>query len=180
MDSIIEPFTIIDKGGWVAYWLAALAVVLWYAVGYRYFLLKSSATASAPLAALFAEINALYSKRMADKDIAVQSVVHRYVNQLGAHKQTIKAIVMIAPLLGLLGTVIGMIETFDSLQDAAMFSQSGGIAGGISLALITTEMGLVVAIPGVLVGRRLERKQDEIVNSIEQYVLTKNIMKESV
>lgn len=179
MNYLIESFTIIDKGGWVAYWLAALGVALWYAIGYRFFLLQSLSTKSDAIQSLFGEINDIYKKQRMDTELAVQYRLHGFINQLSAHKQTIKGIVMIAPLLGLLGTVIGMIETFDSLQDAALFSQSGGIAGGIALALITTEMGLVVAIPGVLVGRRLERKEDEIVNSIDQYVLAKNIMKES-
>jgi biopolymer transport protein ExbB len=71
-------------------------------------------------------------------------------------------IVSAAPLLGLLGTVIGMIETFDSLGDMSLFSQSGGIAGGISQALITTQMGLAVAIPGLVVNGALKRRQKNI------------------
>ncbi|MDZ7829411.1 MAG: MotA/TolQ/ExbB proton channel family protein [Halofilum sp. (in: g-proteobacteria)] len=42
-----------------------------------------------------------------------------------------------------------MIETFESLGDMSLFSQSGGIAGGISQALFTTQLGLAVAIPGM-------------------------------
>ena len=74
----------------------------------------------------------------------------------------ITTIVMVAPLLGLLGTVIGMIETFDSLGDMSLFSQSGGIAGGISQALFTTQMGLAVAIPGLIVNGMLNRKQKDL------------------
>lgn len=74
----------------------------------------------------------------------------------------IGTIVTSAPLLGLLGTVIGMIETFDSLGDMSLFSQSGGIAGGISQALITTQMGLAVAIPGLIVNGVLQRRQKNI------------------
>ena len=80
-------------------------------------------------------------------------------DELNRYKIVIKTVVILAPLLGLLGTVSGMIETFDSLADMSLFSQSGGIAGGISQALITTQMGLAVAIPGLIVGRLLERKQ---------------------
>lgn len=68
----------------------------------------------------------------------------------------------IAPMLGLLGTVTGMIETFDSLGDMSLFSQSGGIAGGISQALFTTQMGLAVAIPGLIVNGALNRKAQEM------------------
>jgi biopolymer transport protein ExbB len=61
-----------------------------------------------------------------------------------------------------------MIETFDSLAEMAMFTQTGGIAAGISQALITTQMGLVVAAPGVVVGRILEKKQHVLADEIEQ------------
>jgi len=70
----------------------------------------------------------------------------------------ILSIVAAAPVLGLLGTVNGMIETFDSLGDMSLFAQSGGIAGGISQALFTTQMGLAVAIPGLVIGGLLDRK----------------------
>ncbi|MFB6261086.1 MAG: MotA/TolQ/ExbB proton channel family protein, partial [Thiohalorhabdaceae bacterium] len=65
-------------------------------------------------------------------------------------------------VLGILGTVTGMIETFDSLQEMKLFTQSGGIAGGISQALFTTQMGLVVAIPGLIVHGLLRRRQRAI------------------
>jgi len=77
-------------------------------------------------------------------------------------------VVMIAPLLGLLGTVSGMIETFDSLGDMSLFSQSGGIAGGISQALVSTQMGLAVAIPGLVLGRILGRKQMNLMTDLQQ------------
>ncbi|MCG5053588.1 MAG: MotA/TolQ/ExbB proton channel family protein [Myxococcales bacterium] len=71
----------------------------------------------------------------------------------------VRSIVGAAPLAGLLGTVTGMIETFNSLGDMSLFSQSGGIAGGIAQALFTTQMGLSVAVPGVIAGKLLERRQ---------------------
>jgi biopolymer transport protein ExbB len=70
----------------------------------------------------------------------------------------LKACVAAAPLLGLLGTVIGMLTTF-----AALSTGSGGdktmaaVAGGISEALITTETGLVIALPGLFLQYRLAR-----------------------
>ena len=63
-----------------------------------------------------------------------------------------------------------MIETFDSLGNQALFAASGGVAGGISQALLTTQMGLVVAIPGVIVGRLLDRKQFQLENDLDQLV----------
>jgi len=83
-------------------------------------------------------------------------------NEIRKYKVLITTIVLVAPLLGLLGTVSGMIETFDSLGDMSLFSQSGGIAGGISQALITTQMGLAVSIPGLIVNGILDKKQKQL------------------
>ena len=86
----------------------------------------------------------------------------------GSYNVLITTIVMVAPLLGLLGTVIGMIETFDSLGDMSLYSQSGGIAGGISQALFTTQMGLAVSIPGLVVNGMLHKKQKDIEMELAQ------------
>jgi biopolymer transport protein ExbB len=80
----------------------------------------------------------------------------------------VQTVVAVAPLAGLLGTVTGMIETFNSLADAALFTQSGGIAGGISQALLTTQMGLSVAVPGLIVGRILDKRQNHLRRELEQ------------
>lgn len=89
-------------------------------------------------------------------------------DELSRYKIIIRTVVVLAPLLGLLGTVSGMIETFDSLAEMSLFSQSGGIAGGISQALITTQMGLAVAIPGLIIGRLLDRKQLNLLVEMER------------
>ena len=69
---------------------------------------------------------------------------------------------IVAPLGGLLGTVGGMIETFRSLEQMALFTQGGGVAGGIAQALLTTQMGLAVAIPGIVLGRVMDKKAQNI------------------
>jgi biopolymer transport protein ExbB len=78
------------------------------------------------------------------------------------------SVVMVAPLLGLLGTVTGMIETFASLGEMKLFTQGGGVAGGIGEALLTTQMGLAVSIPGVIVGRLLDRRQAQLEDELSQ------------
>ena len=66
------------------------------------------------------------------------------------------ALTAVAPLLGLLGTVMGMIETFDAVS--VMGGGTGSrVASGISRALITTQFGLIVALPGVFGVSRLQR-----------------------
>ena len=68
----------------------------------------------------------------------------------------LSALTAVAPLLGLLGTVMGMIETFDAVS--AVSGEAGSrVASGISRALITTQFGLIVALPGVFGVTRLRR-----------------------
>jgi biopolymer transport protein ExbB len=90
-------------------------------------------------------------------------VVHdleRFLNTLGT-------IALITPLLGLLGTVFGMIQVFSSLMEHGI-GNPGVLAGGISVALITTAAGLTVAIPSLIFHRYFERLVDEYVVSMEE------------
>jgi biopolymer transport protein ExbB len=76
-------------------------------------------------------------------------------------------IATISPLLGLLGTVLGMIEVFSEIMISGT-GNAGVLAGGISKALITTAAGLSVAIPSMVFHRHFERKIDGIVVEMEQ------------
>ncbi|TNE45276.1 MAG: MotA/TolQ/ExbB proton channel family protein [Deltaproteobacteria bacterium] len=77
--------------------------------------------------------------------------------QLRRSDELIQSLVTAAPLLGLLGTVSGMILTFDSLASTSLLRQGNGIAGGISEALLTTQLGLVIAIPAMLAQQMIQR-----------------------
>jgi len=93
-------------------------------------------------------------------------VVHeleRYLNALGT-------IASITPLLGLLGTVIGMIKVFAVITTQGV-GDPGVLAGGISEALITTAAGLTVAIPTLMFHRYLRARVDEHVIMMEQEAL---------
>lgn len=89
-------------------------------------------------------------------------------DEMGQFSTLVAGIVAAAPLAGLLGTVTGMIETFASLGDMALFAQSGGVAGGISVALISTQMGLAVAIPGLFAGRLLDRREARLRSELNE------------
>jgi len=99
---------------------------------------------------------------------ALDAAFGRSERELRTGRVVVQTVVAAAPPAGLLGTVTGMIETFDSLADAALFTQSGGIAGGISQALLTTQMGLSIAVPGLIVGRVLDKKQSSLAREIQQ------------
>jgi biopolymer transport protein ExbB len=81
------------------------------------------------------------------------------------------AMISAAPLLGLLGTVSGMVTTFESLSGHSQEKIMGGLARGISEVLVATESGLVVAIPALMVvhlANRSLRKYMQRVIQIEQ------------
>ena len=90
----------------------------------------------------------------------VSHELERYLTALGI-------IASIAPLLGLLGTVVGMIKVFTELMSEGA-GNANLLAGGISQALITTAAGLSVAIPALMFHRFFLRRVDELVVSIEQ------------
>ncbi len=72
----------------------------------------------------------------------------------------------LAPLLGMTGTVTGMIRSFNTMSEAAGLD-AGAVAGGISEALITTAAGLIVAMPAVIAYNLLSRKIDKFVLEID-------------
>ena len=98
---------------------------------------------------------------------ALQEAIMRELPRLERFLSTISVLAAVAPLLGLLGTVSGMINTFQAITvhgtgDPRMLS------GGISEALITTQLGLMVAVPVLLFHHFLERRVDVIVGEMEE------------
>jgi len=89
--------------------------------------------------------------------------LERYLNTLGT-------IAAISPLLGLLGTVLGMIRIFTAINVAGLGNQAV-LAGGIAEALITTVAGLSVAIPSIMFYRFFRGRVDELVVYMEQQAL---------
>ncbi len=94
---------------------------------------------------------------------AANQVIHsmeRYIGALGT-------IAAVAPLLGLLGTVLGMIKVFVAIELQGT-GNAGALAGGISEALITTAAGLLVAIPAMIAHRFYIRRIDSLAVTMEQ------------
>ncbi|WP_250462092.1 MotA/TolQ/ExbB proton channel family protein [Microbulbifer litoralis] len=94
---------------------------------------------------------------------AASQVIHELERFLGA----LGTIAAVAPLIGLLGTVVGMIQVFTAIMLEGT-GNAGVLAGGISQALITTAAGLTVAIPALLAHRYFQRRLDGIVVTMEQ------------
>lgn len=122
---------------------------------------------SSPLGQVLATglLNSKYGRAAMIESIeqTAAQVVHdmeRYLNTLGT-------IAAITPLLGLLGTVVGMIRVFSEIMLQGTGNASA-LAGGISEALISTAAGLSVAIPTYMFYRYFTRKVDSLVLDLEQ------------
>lgn len=97
-----------------------------------------------------------------DLEDEVAAIAMRELHELQRGFRTLEAIAQIAPLLGLFGTVLGMIDAFQKLQSAGNSVDPSILAGGIWVALLTTAAGLAVAMPVSLVLTWFEtRLEDE-------------------
>ncbi len=98
---------------------------------------------------------------------AIEETGRQVVIELERFLNTLGTIAVITPLLGLLGTVIGMIKVFTAITLQGV-GNAADLSGGISEALITTAAGMAVAIPSLIFYRYYQRKVDELVISMEQ------------
>ena len=102
-----------------------------------------------------------------NQDLLV-SLVQREAGRLSRNVNGIFVLASIAPLLGLLGTVGGMISTFDAIAVYGT-GNARALAQGISAALITTQSGLFVSIPGLFMASLLSRRIGRIVQQLEEF-----------
>ena len=180
-----------NAGGIIMWVLFFLNLPLWYGLGYRYFTLKRGTKGSVrrliekhekrgdkkvyvgllDYAVADALVAAATAKSISKKPRDyIHDALFPYLVITSKYSVLVITIVMLAPLVGLLGTVSGMIETFDALQSSSMFAQGDSIAGGISKALFTTELGLVVAVPGLIFGKILDKQESQYALEFEQIV----------
>ncbi|ESQ15850.1 MAG: MotA/TolQ/ExbB proton channel family protein [Thiohalocapsa sp. PB-PSB1] len=113
-------------------------------------------------------VNRFHSREIMKE--AIQDTGRQVVADLERHLNTLGTIAAIAPLLGLLGTVIGMIDVFAVITRAGV-GNPGVLAGGISKALITTAAGLSVAIPALMFHRYFNGRVDKLVIDLEEQAL---------
>ena len=190
-------FELVQAGGWIMWPIIACSVAAMAIIGERLWTLQEknvlpeklvamiwqmhkegkltpaqiiSIRDSSPLGRTLAAglVNMNHSREVMKESIedAGRQVVHqleRYLNTLGT-------IAAISPLLGLLGTVIGMIKVFSAITSAGV-GNPAVLAGGISEALITTAAGLSVAIPALIFHRYLSGKVDQLVVAMEEEAL---------
>ncbi|MDR2613358.1 MAG: MotA/TolQ/ExbB proton channel family protein [Deltaproteobacteria bacterium] len=97
---------------------------------------------------------------------AMEEAGRREAATLNAHLELLSVIASVSPLLGLLGTVSGMIVAFGAVAQAGM-GNPGLLAGGIGQALLTTAAGLVIAIPAMIIHRLLAGRAEALLAELE-------------
>lgn len=170
--------TLLEAGGWVSAPLVATSLTLWFVATLRLMALRRGfrgevgvfvqrgGRGDGPVgryleAALGALERSGTCKHHLERFLEIE---RERVTDFGT---LLMGLVTIAPLLGLLGTVSGMIETFTSMQGAALnHSTEQTVAGGISVALISTQLGLMVGVPGLAAARLLARLEAKRVREL--------------
>ncbi len=169
----------VDQGGFVGYMIIVLAMFGLALVGERmYSLLRIDVAVKAqmrsdtpdPANPLGHVLKAYHDNREADvetMELKLDEAILQATPNLERGLSTIKVLAAVAPLMGLLGTVTGMIETFQAIT---LFGTGDPklMAGGISQALVTTVLGLLTAIPLVLLHSIVSSRSKSIVHILEE------------
>jgi biopolymer transport protein ExbB/TolQ len=100
---------------------------------------------------------------------AIEEASLEVVPMVMRRTSTLQALANLATLMGLLGTIIGLIESFEALRDAPPDKKQEYLATGISLAMNTTAFGLIVAIPTLFAHMFLTNMSKKIIEEIDQY-----------
>ena len=176
-------FERINQGGFVGYLILIILVIGLTMGGLRFrFLLNEKKSLDAELntgnyisGSPLSEIEKLISDITLDQDQLenkIEAVLSNVEPVYEKNLSTVKLLAAVAPLLGLLGTVIGMIETFQAIT---LFGTGDPklMADGISQALVTTMLGLITAVPLLFIHNQLDTRCREIVQIIEEQAIGK-------
>lgn len=120
-----------------------------------------------PIADVFAHGIRKWGKTSVEVEQAIIDGGERQISQLRTHLRIINGVATVAPLLGLLGTVVGMIMSFNELAQGGDADRAQRLAGGIGVALITTAAGLFVAIPSLILYMFLSGRIDGLVMEMD-------------
>lgn len=127
-------------------------------------------TSNSALGKLQSVFDNFKGSKLEDLEILLEDQLSKLIPPLESGLGTIKLLAAVAPLLGLLGTVIGMIETFQAIT---LFGTGDPklMAGGISQALVTTMLGLIMAVPLLFIHNFLDNRSKELVQTLEDQAI---------
>ncbi len=163
----------IEQGGVIMYILLALNIVGFAIMLSKFFILTKESKRSNQVAAELSE-----KVKTTTKDGDTNTIIEIAKQELAAHisglekgLNTVKIIASISPLLGLLGTVIGVLVAFKVMSQTGL-NNPASFAQGISMALITTVGGMIVAIPHYIGHNYLIGMVDQFETRLEKELLS--------
>ncbi|QDT33180.1 MotA/TolQ/ExbB proton channel family protein [Thalassoglobus polymorphus] len=121
-----------------------------------------------PVAHVFAHGVRKWGKPSVEVEQAIIDGGERQVSSLRRHLQVINGVATVTPLIGLLGTVWGMLKSFNQIALAGAMGKTEQLASGIALALVTTAAGLIVAIPSLIAYMYLSGRVDALVMKMDE------------
>ncbi len=178
----------LEVGGFVMYPLLTVSVIMFFLVVKKYVEIRGFSKGDRPVMECLQSIGrsdftaAPWQKSIIgdfltkrtfndDLDSSILEVLKlRQMRFIMGSNKTIAILAGIAPLLGLLGTVTGMITTFMVIAKSGT-GDARALASGISEALITTQTGLVVAVPGLFLANFLRRRSNNLEDRIQRFCL---------
>ncbi len=121
-----------------------------------------------PMAEVFMHGVRKWGRPSVEVEQAVLDGGERQVSQLKKGLRVLNGVSTLSPLIGLLGTVVGMIQSFNDIATAGAMGQTQTLANGIALALLTTAVGLLIAIPAMAAYLYLAGRIDSIVMEMDR------------
>ncbi|MFO7875935.1 MAG: MotA/TolQ/ExbB proton channel family protein [Desulfovermiculus sp.] len=185
---LIQTWTFLDSGGGVMWPLLGVSVWMWWLILLKVLDFTRWRRQERPVQDLLATqeqqpgapwqqnilflVQHMQSERDSfDEQELVDRITRPEARKIDKHIETIVILSKAAPLLGLLGTVCGMISTFEVISVFGT-GEAKSLAGGISEALITTQTGLLVAVPGLVLGSLLQKRAEVIKARMQRFCLT--------
>jgi len=120
-----------------------------------------------PTAAIFAHGVRKWGRSSVEVEQAMIDGGERQIGQLRRHLRVLNGVATVTPLLGLLGTVIGMIQAFNDIASAGAMGKADQLAAGIAVALLTTAFGLAIAIPSLIMYMYLSGRVESLVMEMD-------------
>lgn len=175
---MMEIWHVWQSGGWVMFPLFALAVLL-YAQAFQLVMyvrhtgiggadeprwqewVRSPEQAEGRVGEIirYTQTDASSSKQVRNRFEEVRLALLALIER---RTQFVSSLVAAAPLLGLLGTVLGMLRTFYGIATGGGAETAGTVAAGISEALVTTQTGLTISLPGLFVVMLIQRRRHDL------------------
>lgn len=150
LDILLWPLTgvreLIAEGGWIVYTLMLSCLLMWATIADRWWYFRRVLPAEAEAA--LAQWNARKDHDSWYARAIRQMMISRLNANMTANMQILRVLVPMCPLLGLVGTVVGMLEVFNSMS-ALGNADARSMASGVSHAMIATLTGLGVSITGL-------------------------------